>query len=147
MDLPSGCRLSIEENPSWQDREFVDVALGDYNEPFLVDKRFDYFGLFVRGVGDEIRAGLIGSLYGDWLFTALLWVHEALRARGIGSGLLDEAERRALAFGCHNAWIDTFSFQAPAFYKKLGYSEFGRLDDYPPGHCRIFLKKRLAAET
>jgi GNAT superfamily N-acetyltransferase len=111
------------------------------------DARYDYFALFVRDDADAIRAGLIGSLYGDWLFIALLWVDTDLRRRRVGTGLIAEAEKRALAFGCHFAWVDTFSFQAPEFYKKLGYSEFGCLEDYPPGHCRIFLKKQLAAEV
>jgi len=147
MDLPSGCWLSIEPNPSWDDREFIDSRLGDYNEPYLKDARYDYFGLFVRNEPGTIRAGLIGSLYGNWLFTNLLWVHAELRRRRIGSSLLGEAERRAIAFGCHWASIDTFSFQAPDFYKKLGYEEFARLDEYPPGHSRVFLKKQLIAEV
>jgi GNAT superfamily N-acetyltransferase len=138
VDLPPGCRFSIEKNPSWQDREFIDERLGDYNAPFLPDTRYDYFGVFVRGDADVIRAGLIGSLYGDWLFTNLLWVHEDLRGHGVGSSLLVEAEQRALAFGCHWAWIDTFSFQAPAFYAKLGYQEFARLDEYPPATAGFF---------
>jgi GNAT superfamily N-acetyltransferase len=146
MELPSGCRLSIEKEPAWSDREFVDARLGDYNEAFLRDARYDYFGIFVRDADNEIRAGLIGSLYGDWLFTNLLWVRVELRGRGIGRHMLEEAEARAVAFGCHWAWIDTFSFQAPEFYKKLGYQEFARLDDYPPGHNRIYLKKQLARE-
>lgn len=70
-----------------------------------------------------------------------------IELNGCARVLLAEAERRALAFGCHWAWIDTFSFQAPELYKKLGYGEFARLDDYPPGHARIFLKKQLAAEV
>jgi hypothetical protein len=56
-----------------------------------------------------------------------------------------QAERHALDLGCHSAWLDTLSFQAPEFYPKLGYREFARLD-YPPDQQRIFLKKRLTAE-
>jgi hypothetical protein len=37
------------------------------------------------------------------------------------------------------------SFQAPEFYKKHGYSVWGRLEDFPPGNQRIFLQKPLAA--
>lgn len=50
-----------------------------------------------------------------------------------------------VAFGCHSASVDTFSFQGPQFYPRFGYVVFGTLD-YPPGHTRIFFKKRLAAE-
>ncbi|HXC26808.1 MAG TPA: GNAT family N-acetyltransferase [Stellaceae bacterium] len=145
MNLPPGCRLSIEKNPSSADREFIDERLGDYNAAFLADSGYDYFGLFVRDDGDTIRAGLIGHLYAGWLFVALLWVHGDLRRQGIGSGLIAEAERRAIAFGCHSAYVDTFSFQGPNFYPRFGYEVFGTLD-YPPNHKRIFLKKRLVAE-
>jgi hypothetical protein len=40
-------------------------------------------------------------------------------------------------------WLDTFSFQAPEFYKRLGYSEFGRIDGYPENEARLFFVKRL----
>jgi hypothetical protein len=43
--------------------------------------------------------------------------------------------------------LDTFSFQARGFYEKLGYCVFGTLDDYPPGHSRFYLTKRLAGST
>jgi GNAT superfamily N-acetyltransferase len=145
LDLPSGHRFSIEQNPSWQDREFIDERLGDYNAPFLPDHRYDYFGLFVRDDVGTIRAGLIGNLYARWLFINLLWVDTGLRRRGIGSGLIAEAERRAIAFGCHSAHVDTFSFQGPEFYPRFGYEVFGTID-YPPDHKRIFLQKRLIAE-
>jgi GNAT superfamily N-acetyltransferase len=145
VDLPPGCRLSIEKDPSWDDREVIDDALGSYNSAFLQDNRYDYFGLFVRDEAGAIRAGLIGHIYAGWLFINLLWVHADLRRTGIGSGLVAEAERRAIAFGCHSAQVDTFSFQGPEFYPRFGYQVFGKLD-YPPDHQRIFFEKRLIAK-
>ncbi|HEX3954553.1 MAG TPA: GNAT family N-acetyltransferase [Stellaceae bacterium] len=145
MKLPPGLRLSFEDNPSWNDREIIDEALGEYNAPFLHDARYSYFGIFVRDEASAIRAGLIGHTYAGWLFIALLWVHAELRRDRVGSSLIGEAGRHALTFGCHSSWVDTFSFQAPGFYKRLGYREFTRLD-YPPGHQRIFLQKQLKPE-
>jgi GNAT superfamily N-acetyltransferase len=148
MNLPPRLRLSFEKDPSWEDREIVDEGLGTHNAPFLRDPRYSYFGIFVRDDAREtqgaIRAGLVGNCYAGWLFVNLLWVHRDLRRRGIGQMLLAEAERHAIEFGCHSAWLDTFSFQAPDFYPKFGYQEFARLD-YPPDHQRIFLKKQLNA--
>ena len=88
---------------------------------------------------------MAGSTYGDWLFIHDIWVRADLRRRGIGQELLRLAEGRARERGCHSAWLDTFSFQAPEFYPKFGYREFGRLD-YPPDQQRIFFQKRLMPE-
>ncbi len=144
MELPPSLRLSFENEPSWADRDFISESLGHYNAPFLGDPPYSYFGLFVRDEAGAIRAGLIANCYAGWLFINLLWVHETLRRGGIGSGLIAEAERHAREFGCHSAWVDTFSFQAPEFYPRFGYREFARLD-YPPGHHRIFFRKPLSA--
>ena len=145
MDLPPGCRLSIEKNPAWESREFIDERLSDYNEPFLRDSRYDYFGIFVRDQSEAIQAGLIGSLYAEWLFINLLWVHADMRRKGVRRALIAAAEQRAIAFGCHSAYVDTFSFQGPDYYPKFGYKVFGVLD-YPPSHKRFFLQKRLTVE-
>ena len=53
------------------------------------------------------------------------------------------AEKEARRRGIKRAWVDTFSFQAPAFYRKLGYHQFGRLNDFPAGGYRSFLTKAL----
>jgi ribosomal protein S18 acetylase RimI-like enzyme len=53
------------------------------------------------------------------------------------------AEEVAQKKHCIGIWLETFSFQAPGFYRKLGYSEFGRLADYPPGHTRFYYQKSL----
>ena len=72
-----------------------------------------------------------------------LWVSEAHRKAGHASRLLNAAETEARRRGCKHAFLDTFSFQARGFYQKLGYSEFGRLEEFSGEHDRHYLHKRL----
>jgi ribosomal protein S18 acetylase RimI-like enzyme len=142
VDLPQGLSLAIEDRPAEDDRETIDRALTDFNRPHLCDPAFGRIGVFVRDKENAIVAGLDASFYAGWLYVNNLWVDAGLRRRGIGRMMIEEAERQAEARGCHSAWLDTFSFQAPEFYRRLGYEAFGVLD-YPPEHKRIFLRKRL----
>ena len=57
---------------------------------------------------------------------------------------MDDLESVAVRRGCTHAHLDTFSYQARPFYERRGYSVFGTLDDYPPGHQRFFMAKRLS---
>ena len=143
MNLPPGCRLTVEAHPDENDVEALGLGLDDYNRGFFGETGYARIALFIRNGAGEIRAGIDAMAYTRWLFVKLLWVHADLRSRGIGSELLAEAERRAVEHGCHSAWLDTFSFQAPEFYKKHGYIPFGTIE-VPPGHQRIFLQKPLA---
>jgi ribosomal protein S18 acetylase RimI-like enzyme len=86
---------------------------------------------------------VIGATYWDWFSIDLIWVKEELRGRGYGHRLLTLAENEARQRGAKNAHLDTFSFQAPSFYKQHGYQVFGELADFPPGHQRYFLRKQL----
>jgi GNAT superfamily N-acetyltransferase len=146
VDLPQGLSLSVEDRPAAADCEAINDALTEFNRPFLRDPVFGRIGVFVRNETRTVVAGLDASFYAGWMFVSNLWVHAELRRRGVGRRLLQEAERRALARGCHSAWLDTFSFQAPGFYQRLGYEVFGTLD-YPPDHRRFFLRKRLKSEA
>ncbi|MCA9909224.1 MAG: GNAT family N-acetyltransferase, partial [Anaerolineae bacterium] len=53
----------------------------------------------------------------------------------------------ALRRGCNYAHVDTLDFQAPDFYRQLGYTVWGQLDDLPPGHTRYFMRKTLSVQT
>ncbi|WP_247749109.1 GNAT family N-acetyltransferase [Rhizobium sp. L245/93] len=57
--------------------------------------------------------------------------------------MLQQAEGWARERGCVGVWLDTFSFQAPGFYEKQGYTVFGVLDHYPGEMQRFFLRKML----
>jgi GNAT superfamily N-acetyltransferase len=145
MKLPPGLTLTVENEVTRENREAVLRALGEFNDRFLGDPGAVSIGVFVHEAAGEMSAALIGYTYAGWLFVNLLWVAEDLRRSGIGRELMAAAEQRAIALGCHSAYLDTFSFQAPEFYPKLGYREFGRLD-YPPNHYRVFFEKRLISE-
>jgi GNAT superfamily N-acetyltransferase len=105
--------------------------------------------LFVvlRDQAAQVCGGLSGSTSRGWLFIDHLVVPEASRGHGIGRMLVALAEREAVQRGCHNAWLNTFEFQARGFYEKLGYTCFGELPDYPPGFSRFFMSKSLKAES
>lgn len=74
----------------------------------------------------------------------MLFVEADVRGSGLGGRLLAEAERQAIELGARNAKLDTFEWQAPAFYQKHGYEEYSRIDDYAPGFYLASMKKSLA---
>jgi GNAT superfamily N-acetyltransferase len=98
---------------------------------------------FLKSQRGEWLGGISGYVWGGWLHINLLWVSEALRGHGQGTRLMDAAEDMAKQRGAIGATVETFSFQAPGFYAGRGYTVFGRIDDYPPGHTKLFLSKRL----
>lgn len=103
--------------------------------------------LVVRNELREIVGGLIGQLQWEWLRIEILAVAEQLRGQGWGRQLVERAEHLAKAGGCHHSWVDTFTFQAPAFYERLGYRQFGELHNYPDGQVRYFFAKVLAGPS
>lgn len=104
------------------------------NRPLVVE---------LRDAGGAVVGGLWGSTAYGWLFTQLLAVPEQSRGRGLGRQILSLAEAEAIKRGCHAAWLDTFEFQAKAFYERMGYSCFATLPDYPKGYSRYFMRKEL----
>jgi GNAT superfamily N-acetyltransferase len=62
---------------------------------------------------------------------------------GTGTTILRLAEEEAARRGCRAATLVTVSFQAPDFYARHGWEEFGRIET-APGVARIFMRKTLA---
>jgi GNAT superfamily N-acetyltransferase len=91
----------------------------------------------------SVAGGFWGATMFEWLHVGLLFVPETQRFQGVGSALMAAAEAEAHNRGCRGAYVDTFSFQAAPFYEKLGYTRFGILEDYPPGHSQVYLRKRF----
>jgi len=90
-----------------------------------------------------VAGGFWGCTNFQWLRVQMLIVPEALRGQGVGMGLMVLAEREARARGCIGAIVDTLSFQAGPFYRKIGYELFGVLEDCPPGCSQLYMFKRF----
>jgi GNAT superfamily N-acetyltransferase len=100
-------------------------------------------GFFLKNARGEWLGGLTGYVWGGWMHVNFLWVAEKLRGKRHGTRLMDVAEAFAVEHGAFAVTLETLSFQAPGFYAKRGYEVFGRLEDYPPGHAKLYLRKRL----
>lgn len=116
--------------------------LGAHAAPHGVAWNVQAFALRALRDGDLVGV-LVGSTNLDWLHVDLLSVDPGARKGGIGGALMARAEAIARARGCIGAWLDTYDFQAPDYYPRLGFSEFGRIDDMPPGRTRYFFSKRF----
>ncbi|GJG85980.1 hypothetical protein tb265_11610 [Gemmatimonadetes bacterium T265] len=99
--------------------------------------------LALRAADGDIVGGLVGATMWAWLMIDGLWVAEALRGRGHGSGLLARGEAVAAGRGCRGAWLGTFDFQARPFYEGRGYAVFAELPGFPSGHTHCHLRKAL----
>jgi GNAT superfamily N-acetyltransferase len=136
-------KIEITETPLPHETEFILQQLIKYNRRSAGEGDFKELTIFLRDSDENLVGGLIGSTYYQWLHVDILWVDESCRGEGYGSSLLAAAEQEAVQRGCRYAFLDTFSFQAPEFYQKLGYIIFGELPDFPPGYRRFFLHKAL----
>lgn len=93
----------------------------------------------------DSTAALIGGLNGWTLLDAytisFLWVASEHRARGVGEQLIRHSEREAVARGCAQCFVDTFSFQARGFYERQGFQVVSVVESYIAGHARYTLRK------
>jgi N-acetylglutamate synthase-like GNAT family acetyltransferase len=136
--------ITFEENPETKEIEILGEGIDQFTQSIFGSRTNKQLAFFLRDEEGAIVGGVHGK-YGSfgWLYIAALWVSEQIRGGGYGIRLMNCIEQEAIKNGCVNAYLDTFSFQAPDFYQKLGYKVFGELEDFPVGHSRFFLRKSL----
>ena len=137
--------IRIEDEPGRGDVAVLDDRLYEFNAAATGVDDGRSLAIFVRDDEGTIVAGLHGWTWGGTGFVQAIWVHSTLRGHGLGSRLNAAAEAEAVRRGCHQMHLDTHSYQAPAFYRRLGYEAIGELPGWPGDKdVRIFFRKRLA---
>ena len=134
--------IDITDDPTEADRAALLAGLRGYNQN-AAGIAMRPLAVWLRDEDGALVGGLTGRSGGGWLFIEYFWLPEAHRGGGVGSRLIGTAEQEAVVRNCIGVWLDTFSFQAPSFYRRHGYEVFGEIDDYPAGHRRLFMRKRL----
>jgi GNAT superfamily N-acetyltransferase len=143
--LEADMTLSIEtiQEPTQEEQMAIFEILRAFNLAHGVSFDAEKFLIVLRDAAGEMVGGATGDSRWGWLFVGGFAVIDAYRGQGWGTRLMAKVETLARDRHCHTVWLDTYSFQAKPFYEKLGFSVFATMEDYPPGHQRFILSKKL----
>ena len=136
-------RIEFVDAPSPAEIEAVVGIIGAAAEEQRPGGNYRDYGFLLRDPTGALVGGLTGYVLYDWMFVQFLSVAPGLRGQGFGKALLAEAEAWGRGRGLGGMWLDTFAFQSPEFYRGLGFTEFGTIEDHPRGSRRIFFQKRF----
>ena len=131
------------ENTKSQKVQEIGNLIRSYNRSKREAAESEPLNLYVEDDSGELLAGLVAETFGNWLEIEYLFVKEDLRGQGIGSQLLQQAECEAKKRNCRFAFVNTYQFQAPAFYQKHGYKEVFTMKNYPYTGQRHYYQKEL----
>ena len=135
--------FAVTDQSSPDEVAFIEDELVAYNVARARPYNRRPLHVFLRDAQGRTIGGITGETNWDWLYVDCFWLPDDLRGEGWGARLLAAAEDEARKRNCRHVRLFSFSFQAPGFYEKLGYRLFGVLEDYPPGHAQVWLRKDL----
>ena len=134
-------KVSVERTVGKTKKAVLD-GLIRYNTEKMGKQKYKRLAISLRD-GNAITGGIVGEVWTAVLFIQFFWIEQRHRGKGFGTRLMEAIEDEARRFGATHAYVDTMSFQAPAFYRACGYREFGSIKGYPGGVTRHWFAKKL----
>lgn len=125
--MSAAARIEFIDAPDDEQIEAVVSIIGEAAERQRPGANYRSYGFLLKDETGTIIGGLTGYALYEWMFVQYLSVAEQARGRGLGG-----------------MWLETFDFQAPDFYRKVGFVEFGAIENHPSGSRRIFFQKRFS---
>lgn len=138
-------RCTLHESLDPQALATVDLGLGVHNEGVAALAAVRPLAVIARDEHGDVVAGAVGRSWGACCELQQLWVAEERRGHGLGASVLRRFEAAARARGCTLLFLETFSFQAPRFYARIGYRTVHRIEGFGGGVVKHLLQKSLAA--
>ncbi|MEM9354011.1 MAG: GNAT family N-acetyltransferase [Planctomycetota bacterium] len=135
------------DTPVKADDGVVDAGLSAHNRAAGVLEGVRPLRCYARTASGQVVGGALAQTLGECCSLDILWVDEALRGRGIGAELVGRVEAEAAQRGCRLVFLESFSFQAPRFYERLGYERLCAFPGFPDGAVKYVMQKRLSEPT
>lgn len=120
--------------------EIIHQMLQTYNAQFMGEMKDYSYSIEEK---ERIAAGIVASSVFDTVEIDDLCVAEAYRNRGYGERLLQKVEGEARADQKKRILLNTYSFQAPAFYEKMGYRQLFKIAPALQEYAQCFYRKEL----
>ena len=133
------------DSPGADDLDFVDAGLHLHNLAAADLDAVRPLACFARDAAGTVVGGLRARQWGRAVEVQQLWVDEARRRQRIGARLMQMLEQAVLERGAGVIFLDTFTFQAPAFYQHCGYAVAASIDGFPDGITKFLMTKALAS--
>lgn len=131
----------IDNNPGASEDKIIRDGIVNFNSQFTNEKA-KHFSIFAKN-GLEIIGGAIIREHSDALYIDVLWCSEDCREQGIGSKIINIIDDIAIDKQISKIFVDTYAFQAQAFYQKNGFYCIGTIPEYLLGHDRFFMRKDI----
>ncbi|WP_428485047.1 GNAT family N-acetyltransferase [Rhodopila sp.] len=140
--------LILTDQPSSTEEQVIGSGLDDFNLLKAGYRDWRAVAALARDPQtNEPLGGMIGRTSYGLLFIEQVFLPGTLRGQDIGSRLLRMMEDEGGRRGCKSAVLYTITFQAPGFYERHGWTEFGRVACDPPGTARVFMTKPLPSTS
>ncbi len=139
--------IVLTDAPTDTDRDAISDGLARFNEDQAGYRDYRPLAVLIK---DPVTFETVGGMYGrtsyGTLIIDLVFLPASLRGQDLGGRLLAMMETEAVARGCRTGFLMTATFQAPGFYARHGWVEFGRIPCEPAGSARVFFQRTLQTE-
>lgn len=129
--------------PKAKDYKVISDGMLSYHAKRGHVRRSEVINIFLKDKCKKVRGGIIATVLWNGIEINSLWVEESLRDKGLGRKLVAAVEKEGRIRGCNFSYTNTFTWQAPEFYMKLGYKPYGKLRNFPPGSALTYFFKDL----
>jgi len=141
--MADALRWEFTDSPQADDLDAVDAGLHLYNLKAADLAAVRPLACFARADSGEVIGGLRARQWGSAVEVQQLWVDEPYRRRGVAARLMQMLEQAAVERGATVIYLDTFTFQAPEFYRRCGYVTALRIDGFPDGIAKHLMVKHV----
>ncbi|MBX2849355.1 MAG: GNAT family N-acetyltransferase [Acidiferrobacterales bacterium] len=135
--------IEISSNATSEEIELVGNELDNFNAQSSSIAEVKALQVIAKANEFEVVGGAIGRTWGECCELLKIWVTPESRSKGIGNLIMDAFESEAKKRGCKLVYLDTFSFQAPRFYKLRGYREMLRTSGFTNNAEKLHFQKSL----